>query len=37
MAPDTRYAKSGEVHIAYQTFGDGDLDLVVTPGFISNL
>lgn len=37
MTPDTRYAKSGDVHIAYQTYGDGDIDLVVTPGFISNL
>ena len=37
MAPDTRYAKSGDVHIAYQTYGDGDINLVVTPGFISNL
>ncbi len=37
MLPMTRYARSGEVSIAYQTFGDGDLDLVITPGFISNL
>ena len=37
MTPDTRYAKSGDVHIAYQTYGDGDINLVVTPGFISNL
>lgn len=37
MVPVTRYAKSGDVHIAYQTFGDRPLDLVVTPGFISNI
>jgi len=37
MSPITRYAKSGDVHIAFQTFGDGPLDLVVTPGFISNI
>ena len=27
-APETRYAKSGDVHVAYQVFGDGGLDLV---------
>lgn len=37
MLPMTRYAQSGEVSIAYQTFGEGDLDIVITPGFISNL
>jgi class 3 adenylate cyclase len=35
--PKTRYAKSGAVHVAYQTVGDGPLDLVVVPGFVSNL
>jgi class 3 adenylate cyclase/esterase/lipase len=35
--PETRYAKSGEVHIAYQAFGDGSLDLVFVPGVISNV
>lgn len=35
--PETRYAKSGEVHIAYQIVGSGPRDLVLTPGFISNL
>jgi class 3 adenylate cyclase len=37
MTPRTRYAKSGDVHIAYQVIGDGPLDLVVIPGFISNV
>jgi len=37
MEPETRYAKSGEVHIAYQVFGQGSVDLVLVPGFISNL
>lgn len=37
MRPETRYAKSGEVHIAYQVIGDGPRDLVLSPGFISNL
>ena len=35
--PETRYAKSGDCHIAYQVFGAGALDLVLVPGFISNL
>jgi class 3 adenylate cyclase len=30
--PETRYAKSGDVHIAYQVVGDGPIDLVGTPG-----
>lgn len=37
MAPQTRYAHSGEVSIAYQVFGGGTLDLVVVPGWISNI
>ena len=36
MLPKTRYAKSGNVHVAYQVFGDGDIDLVFVPGFVSN-
>jgi pimeloyl-ACP methyl ester carboxylesterase len=35
--PRTRYASSGDAHIAYQVFGEGDLDLVFIPGFVSNL
>jgi class 3 adenylate cyclase len=31
VPPETRYAKSGEVHIAYQVMGEGDLDLVWIP------
>lgn len=37
MIPRTRYAKSGDVHIAYQVFGEGPVDLVLIPGFISNV
>jgi class 3 adenylate cyclase len=37
VLPTTRYAKSGEVHVAYQVFGEGDIDLVYVPGFISNI
>ncbi|WP_344733216.1 alpha/beta fold hydrolase, partial [Aminobacter niigataensis] len=33
----TRYARSGDVHIAYQVVGQGPIDLVFVPGFISNL
>jgi class 3 adenylate cyclase/pimeloyl-ACP methyl ester carboxylesterase len=29
-APETRYARSGDVHIAYQVVGDGPIDLVGT-------
>ncbi|MFZ1115322.1 MAG: alpha/beta hydrolase [Propionibacteriaceae bacterium] len=35
--PTTKYAKSGEVNIAYQAFGDGAIDLVFVPGFISHI
>jgi pimeloyl-ACP methyl ester carboxylesterase len=35
-APETRYAKSGDLSIAYAAYGDGP-DLVVAPGFISHL
>jgi pimeloyl-ACP methyl ester carboxylesterase len=37
MAPETRYARSGELHIAYQVVGDGPVDLVWVPGWISNI
>jgi class 3 adenylate cyclase/pimeloyl-ACP methyl ester carboxylesterase len=35
--PEIRYAKSGDVHIAYQVIGNGPVDLVYTPGIWSNL
>jgi pimeloyl-ACP methyl ester carboxylesterase len=34
---ETRYAKSGDVAIAYRVFGDGPVDLVHTPGAVSNV
>jgi pimeloyl-ACP methyl ester carboxylesterase len=37
MQPQTRYAKSGDVHIAYQVFGEGPLNLVFVPPFFSNV
>jgi len=35
--PETRYVKSGDVHIAYQVFGEGPIDIVFVPGFVSNV
>jgi class 3 adenylate cyclase len=34
---ETRYTKSGDVNIAYRVVGDGPLDLVYVPGWISNV
>ncbi len=33
----TRYAKNGDINVAYQVFGEGDVDLVFVPGFISHI
>lgn len=37
MHPETRYALSGDVSIAYQVVGEGDVDLVYVPPFVSNM
>ena len=37
MIPRTHYAKSDDVHIAYQVYGDGPKNLVLVPGFISQI
>ncbi len=37
MRPETHYARSGDVNIAYQAFGDGPRDLVLVPGWVSNI
>ena len=37
QAPKTQYADSHGVSIAYQVIGDGPADLVVVPGFVSNV
>src|SRR3989442_5486081 len=37
MQPETKYARSGDVHIAYQVVGNGPRDLVLVPGWISNI
>src|SRR5215468_11215813 len=35
--PETLYARSGEAHLAFQVTGEGPVELVLTPGFISHL
>ena len=37
MPPVTRYAKSDDVHIAYQILGEGPTDVLFVPGFVSNV
>src|SRR5262245_66420259 len=36
MANEIKYARSGDVHIAYRVFGDGPRDLVLIPGTLSH-
>jgi len=36
-APETRYAKSGDVNVAYQVLGEGPVDLVYVWGWLSHL
>ncbi len=35
--PETKYAQSGDLSIAYQTVGEGPLDILFIPGFVSNV
>ena len=37
VPPETRYAKSGDVRIAYQVVGEGPFDLVYVPGAMSHV
>jgi class 3 adenylate cyclase/pimeloyl-ACP methyl ester carboxylesterase len=37
MVPDTHYARSGGVDLAYQVIGDGPLDFVFVPGWVWNV
>ena len=37
MSPETHYAQSGDVSIAYQVIGNGPIDLMLIPGFVSHL
>jgi class 3 adenylate cyclase len=35
--PETRYALSGDVNVAYQVMGEGPIDIVLVPGVVSHL
>jgi class 3 adenylate cyclase len=37
VQPETRYARSKDGHVAYQVVGDGPLDLVFVPSWVSNV
>jgi pimeloyl-ACP methyl ester carboxylesterase/class 3 adenylate cyclase len=37
VEPETHYALSGDVHIAYQVSGDGPFDVVFVPGFVTHM
>src|SRR4051812_31348078 len=37
MHPETRYALSGAFNIAYSVFGEGPVDVVLVPGFVSHI
>ncbi len=37
MQARTRYTRSGDVDLAYQVVGDGPLDVVWVPGFVSHV
>lgn len=36
-APTTRYVKGEGAHLAYQTYGSGEIDILVMPGFVSHV
>ncbi|MEN3290521.1 MAG: hypothetical protein V7634_4821 [Bradyrhizobium sp.] len=35
--PTTRYVEGGGAHLAYQTYGSGELDILIMPGFVSHV
>jgi DNA-binding SARP family transcriptional activator/pimeloyl-ACP methyl ester carboxylesterase len=35
--PTTLYVEGGGVHLAYQTYGSGELDILIMPGFVSHV
>ena len=37
MEAETKYAKSGDVHIAYRVFGNGPHDVILVPGSVSHV
>jgi len=36
-SPETRYARGGDISIAYQVLGNGPFDVVVAPGTVSHV
>jgi len=36
-APTTLYVKGAGAHLAYQTYGSGELDILIMPGFVSHV
>jgi len=34
---ETKYARSGDIHVAYQVIGDAPIDLIYIPGWVSHL
>ena len=36
-APETRYARKGDISIAYQVVGDGPIDIVLSSGIVSHM
>ena len=37
MTPKTRYARCGDLNLAYQVVGEGDVDIVIVPSFVSHI
>ncbi|MEO6472421.1 MAG: adenylate/guanylate cyclase domain-containing protein [Aeromicrobium sp.] len=37
MVPETRYAKKGDISIAYQVVGEGPIDLILSSGIVSHM
>ena len=37
MAPRTEYAKCGDLNLAYQVVGDGPIEIVLVPSFVSHI
>src|ERR1700676_632294 len=37
VLPETHYALSGDVNIAYQTMGDGPEEIIIVPGVVSHV
>jgi class 3 adenylate cyclase len=37
VLPQTHYARSGDINIAYQVMGSGPVDIIMVPGFVSHV